>query len=562
MRGNSASLGSRIHVAPVTAHRPKPSKAESAAAAQRARATARRALLLVVTVAVAVNLSYIMEHATSYLMSFYAEPEDRGDLIRYEDTPPEVVTYATLATRAPVISGDWDPSKIEEQVPVVFYYAKPGVPPCHRVHYTYKPVEQARRLNELVYFIGPEECRHFYPKMGVRFEHFSEYEDVYEWFQRNVGQPVDNHMRWFILKRFMEKHQYTRVFYAASEVMLYANITELAAFQYPKSDIVLPVRWPSLRPPLRPNQYVSTAVAGHAALFSYEGLADWCLFLHTVFRLQLFGGDPAAHPLVLMPQYNDMVPMGWYTFAECWMQGCLGVKGTARLMASTFGGALWMLPFSPHCGGAHALSCARTPGSQQCPNEPPCGEGEYRRNASGWPVPVVSVEMLPINPGHWLRKDLKEMLFHPLFKNHLVRDVNRLCVACGCLKTTDNTAELPRQHVSRQHEPRQQVPHQHPQRQLPLRLRMARQDKPTQRAACQNAPRQLALCQQSRRRLALQQQVVTVESLETSFAEMLVPLVLLLLLLFVQHQHLPGPVPACCLFLAGRKIWSLVHVQF
>eukprot|EP00897_Mesotaenium_endlicherianum_P001774 jgi/Mesen1/1624/ME000135S00620 len=74
------------------------------------------------------------------------------------------------------------------------------------------------------------------------------------------------------------------------------------------------------------------------------------------------------------------------------------VKGTARLMASTFGGALWMLPFSPHCGGAHALSCARTPGSQQCPNEPPCGEGEYRRNASGWPVPVVSVEMLPINP--------------------------------------------------------------------------------------------------------------------------------------------------------------------
>jgi len=57
----------------------------------------------------------------------------------------------------------------------------------------------------------------------------------------------------------------------------------------PSSHMVLPVRWPSLRPPLRPHQYASIAVSTHLALMSYAGLADWCLFLLSAFRLALFG---------------------------------------------------------------------------------------------------------------------------------------------------------------------------------------------------------------------------------------------------------------------------------
>lgn len=101
-----------------------------------------------------------------------------------------------------------------------------------------------------------------------------------------------------------------------------------AAWMYPSSHMVLPVRWPSLRPPLRPHQYASIAVSTHLALMSYAGLADWCIFLLSAFRLALFGGDRDTENLVLMPAYNDLVIMGWYTFPECWQgklsPACLG----------------------------------------------------------------------------------------------------------------------------------------------------------------------------------------------------------------------------------------------
>ena len=35
-------------------------------------------------------------------------------------------------------------------------------------------------------------------------------------------------VRWFVLKRFMERHGYPRVFHIGSEVMLYANVTQMA----------------------------------------------------------------------------------------------------------------------------------------------------------------------------------------------------------------------------------------------------------------------------------------------------------------------------------------------
>ncbi|GJP84134.1 hypothetical protein CLOP_g14217 [Closterium sp. NIES-67] len=156
--------------------------------------------------------------------------------------------------------------------------------------------------------------------MGVRFEEHAEYEEVYEWFIRNLGTPVDVHVRWFILKKFMERHNYGRIFHLATEVMLFANASQVAAWLFPNSDLALPARWPSIRPPLRPTQYSSAGVGTHIALMSYAALVDWCLFLHAVFDSALFGGDKESQDLVLLPSYVDVTIMGWYTFAGCWLQ--------------------------------------------------------------------------------------------------------------------------------------------------------------------------------------------------------------------------------------------------
>lgn len=282
----------------------------------------------------ALHMSYFLEYLTTYIENFTRaapEPEDRGDLIRSFNANTEQAAYPTLATLATPTRAEWNPEDVMEAVPVVMYFAKPGVTPCSEGHYVRKTVEQAQKLNHLVFLIGPEDCKAFFEEKGVRYEPYQEYEDVFEWFVRNVGSPLDNHVRWFILKRFLEKHDFARVFYLASEVMLFANVTELAAWMFPSSHIVLPARWPSLRPPPRTNQYISTAVAGHTALFSYEGLADWCRFLLKVFELGLFGGIPGSKELVFLPQYNDMIAMGWYTFAECWLKNfnppCMAEQG-------------------------------------------------------------------------------------------------------------------------------------------------------------------------------------------------------------------------------------------
>eukprot|EP00270_Netrium_digitus_P005116 TRINITY_DN1666_c0_g1_i3.p1 TRINITY_DN1666_c0_g1~~TRINITY_DN1666_c0_g1_i3.p1 ORF type:complete len:441 (+),score=92.01 TRINITY_DN1666_c0_g1_i3:142-1464(+) len=302
----------------------------------------RRIAYLLLLFLAALHVSYILENLT---YAVFPSPrsrmmredsiEDRGDLIRYTvETKADPYNYPTIATRAPADFPEWRLNDVVEKIPVVFYYAKPGVEPCHEQHYSSRVVEQALSLNDLVHFIGPPICRQFYQSMGVVFEDYSQYEDVFEWFVRNLGTPVDIHVRWYILKRLMEKFDYPRVFYMATEVMLYANVTEMAAWMYPKSHIVLPVRWPSLRPPARPNQYSSTAVGGHVALFSYPALVDWCLFHLTIFKMQLFGShlEFSDEDLVLLPQYNDMIAMGWYTFSECWLQEfqrpCLAEKET------------------------------------------------------------------------------------------------------------------------------------------------------------------------------------------------------------------------------------------
>eukprot|EP00271_Cylindrocystis_brebissonii_P003718 TRINITY_DN14983_c0_g1_i1.p1 TRINITY_DN14983_c0_g1~~TRINITY_DN14983_c0_g1_i1.p1 ORF type:complete len:467 (-),score=35.33 TRINITY_DN14983_c0_g1_i1:242-1642(-) len=299
-----------------------------------------RILQIAVMLYLALLLSLILEFVTAYVVDFQSpssllldDDDDRGDLIRHSDESDDAASsYPTLATYSPTPKDEWLQEDVIEAVPLVFYYARPGDLPCEKNHHVGRVVKQACSLNSLVYFIGPPECEGRFRKLGVIYQRYKEYEDVFEWFFRNIGQPVDNHIRWFILKRFMEKTGYPRAFYAATEVMLYTNVTELGAWVFPTSHIVLPARWPSIRPPLRANQYPSTAVSGHVALFSYEGLSDFCLFYLKVFEIALFGGAPGARELHLLPEYNDMTPMGWYTFAECWLKNlnprCMAEKKT------------------------------------------------------------------------------------------------------------------------------------------------------------------------------------------------------------------------------------------
>ncbi|GJP34667.1 hypothetical protein CLOM_g19080 [Closterium sp. NIES-68] len=288
-----------------------------------------RCLYITILIIVSYNLSYVVEHLT---LSLLGRPNawSRGGGARGEeeygaygadsafynafsaaadsgDDPP------TLASFTPPDLPTWDPNEVQVEVPVVFYHGRPGASPCHKSHYVYKIVSEARKHNNAVHFIGPRECRQFFFHMGVRFEEHAEYEEVYEWFIRNLGTPVDVH-------KFMERHNYGRIFHLATEVMLFANASQVAAWLFPNSDLALPARWPSIRPPLRPTQYSSAGVGTHIALMSYAALVDWCLFLHAVFDSALFGGDKESQDLVLLPSYVDVTIMGWYTFAGCWLQ--------------------------------------------------------------------------------------------------------------------------------------------------------------------------------------------------------------------------------------------------
>ena len=51
-------------------------------------------------------------------------------------------------------------------------------------------------------------------------------------------------VRWFVLRAFMERHAFPRIFYLDSDVLLFANITDLSAMLFRRVPILLSVRWP------------------------------------------------------------------------------------------------------------------------------------------------------------------------------------------------------------------------------------------------------------------------------------------------------------------------------
>eukprot|EP00897_Mesotaenium_endlicherianum_P006010 jgi/Mesen1/5437/ME000270S04606 len=208
----------------------------------------------------------------------------------------------------------WATLPITQTIPVVLVT---GSVPHDRHHPTLQVLKQ---LNDEVYIIGPSPNQSHIAGLGVIAESKDDYNETSLWFHMKVGPARQDTLRWWLLKDFMERHNLSRVLYLGSEVMLYANITEYAAWALPNASVALPMRWPSMRPPPLPSQYESTAVSGHVALWTYEALCDFLKFYLVVVEEELFGSkrEAGVRP-IQQKEYGDMTLLAWYTYSDCWL---------------------------------------------------------------------------------------------------------------------------------------------------------------------------------------------------------------------------------------------------
>ncbi|CAI6001566.1 unnamed protein product [Closterium sp. NIES-65] len=154
--------------------------------------------------------------------------------------------------------------------------------------------------------------------VGVTIEGHNEYDDMCAWLARKMGVTRIEVARPWILAAFMERHNFSRVLSLSIDVMLYVNVSQMVAWMYPSSKMVLPVRWPSMQPPPLPSQYTSTAVSNHAALWHIDALKDFLALYKQIWSMALFGGRPGSAHLMRKKEYSEMTMLGWYTWSECW----------------------------------------------------------------------------------------------------------------------------------------------------------------------------------------------------------------------------------------------------
>ncbi|CAI5520539.1 unnamed protein product [Closterium sp. Naga37s-1] len=209
-----------------------------------------------------------------------------------------------------------------QPIPVVVVHQQPsGSVACRPSHFMHRNLRHTRQRNAVVYFIGPDsdECVEMARELDIVLDPVIGYQDVVGWFSANLGDPVSYQVRWFILKAFMERHAFPRIFFLDSDVILFANITELATMLFSRVHLVVSQRWPSLRAP-GPSQYASTAVSGHVSLWTYDALSDFLDFFQLFVQEATLYGQPGDARLVAERAYNDMVVLGWYTHRICWMK--------------------------------------------------------------------------------------------------------------------------------------------------------------------------------------------------------------------------------------------------
>ncbi|CAI5526387.1 unnamed protein product [Closterium sp. Naga37s-1] len=210
---------------------------------------------------------------------------------------------------------EWRAEEVQEAIPIVFVTSHVPNEPHHPALVV---IEQARSLNDLVYVVGPNPNLKHLAALGVTIEGRNEYNDTCAWLARNMGVTRIEVARPWILAAFMERHNFSRVLSLSIDVMLYANVSQMVAWMYPSSKMVLPVRWPSMQPPPLPSQYTSTAVSNHAALWHIDALKDFLALYKQIWSMALFGGRPGSAHLMRKKEYSEMTMLGWYTWSECW----------------------------------------------------------------------------------------------------------------------------------------------------------------------------------------------------------------------------------------------------
>ncbi|CAI5458732.1 unnamed protein product [Closterium sp. Yama58-4] len=220
-----------------------------------------------------------------------------------------------LVSSAADVLKEWRPEEVHEAIPIVFVTSHVPNEPHHPALVV---IEQARSLNDLVYVVGPNPNLKHLSALGVTIEGRNEYNDTCAWLARKMGVTRIEVARPWILAAFMERHNFSRVLSLSIDVMLYANVSQMVAWMYPSSKMVLPVRWPSMQPPPLPSQYTSTAVSNHAALWHIDALKDFLALYKQIWSMALFGGRPGSAHLMRKKEYSEMTMLGWYTWSECW----------------------------------------------------------------------------------------------------------------------------------------------------------------------------------------------------------------------------------------------------
>ncbi|CAI7837294.1 unnamed protein product [Closterium sp. NIES-53] len=139
------------------------------------------------------------------------------------------------------------PLSPSQPIPVVVVHQQPsGSVACHPSHFMHRNLRHTRQRNAVVYFIGPDsdECVEMARELDIVLDPVIGYQDVVGWFSANLGDPVSYQVRWFILKAFMERHAFPRIFFLDSDVILFANVTELATMLFSRVHLVVSQRWP------------------------------------------------------------------------------------------------------------------------------------------------------------------------------------------------------------------------------------------------------------------------------------------------------------------------------
>ncbi|CAI5512825.1 unnamed protein product [Closterium sp. Naga37s-1] len=162
--------------------------------------------------------------------------------------PDAITTALKQPWKKQVSRTDWSADVDEcRPIPVVVVHQQPsGSVACRPSHFMHRNLRHTRQRNAVVYFIGPDsdECVEMARELDIVLDPVIGYQDVVGWFSANLGDPVSYQVRWFILKAFMERHAFPRIFFLDSDVILFANITELATMLFSRVHLVVSQRWP------------------------------------------------------------------------------------------------------------------------------------------------------------------------------------------------------------------------------------------------------------------------------------------------------------------------------